>query len=216
MTDVSVFQALNAVMRDVQAVGKDSVNRQQDFRFRGVDAVVNAVGPKLREHGVVVAPEVISETVGVGEYGKNRTKMREVMLKVRFRFYGPAGDFVDAVVWGEANDSGDKATAKAHSVAFRTALLQVLCIPTDEPDPDEQVYERSVTVELDPVTREEIRSMINGMDPERVKVFKAWWKTQRLPALERLSEEQAAAVVAKLYQMAETDDAEYPQTDGDV
>ena len=40
-------------------------------------------------------------------------------------------------------DSGDKATAKAMSVAFRTALLQALALPTDEPDPDSQSYERS-------------------------------------------------------------------------
>jgi hypothetical protein len=40
-------------------------------------------------------------------------------------------------------DSGDKATAKAMSVAYRTALLQVLCLPTDEPDPDSHTYERA-------------------------------------------------------------------------
>jgi len=40
-------------------------------------------------------------------------------------------------------DSGDKATAKAMSVAFRTALLQSLSLPTDEVDPDATSYERS-------------------------------------------------------------------------
>jgi hypothetical protein len=40
-------------------------------------------------------------------------------------------------------DSGDKATAKAMSVAMRTALLQALCLPTDEPDPDATSYERA-------------------------------------------------------------------------
>jgi hypothetical protein len=40
-------------------------------------------------------------------------------------------------------DSGDKATAKAMSVAFRTALLQSLSLPTDEVDPDAHSYERS-------------------------------------------------------------------------
>jgi hypothetical protein len=34
------------------------------------------------------------------------------------------------------------------SVAFRTALLQALCLPTDEPDPDEHVYERATVVDL--------------------------------------------------------------------
>src|SRR5690606_2912843 len=45
--------------------------------------------------------------------------------------------------YGEALDSGDKATAKAHSVAYRTFLLQALTIPTHEPDPDESSPERS-------------------------------------------------------------------------
>ena len=40
-------------------------------------------------------------------------------------------------------DGGDKATAKAMSVAFRIALLQALALPTSEPDPDSTSYERS-------------------------------------------------------------------------
>ena len=40
-------------------------------------------------------------------------------------------------------DSGDKATPKAMSVAFRIALLQALALPTDEPDPDSYAYERA-------------------------------------------------------------------------
>ena len=50
---------------------------------------------------------------------------------------------VEVVQLVEVVDSGDKATAKAMSVAFRTALLQALCLPTDEPDPDASSYERS-------------------------------------------------------------------------
>jgi hypothetical protein len=44
---------------------------------------------------------------------------------------------------GEAFDMGDKATAKAMSVAYRTCLLQALTIPTDDPDPDESSYEQA-------------------------------------------------------------------------
>lgn len=52
-------------------------------------------------------------------------------------------DFITCITQGEAFDSGDKATAKAHSVAFRTAMLQTLCLPTDEKDPDVDTYERA-------------------------------------------------------------------------
>lgn len=136
-----VFAAINAVMRDVQAVRKGERNGHGGFMFRGIDAVTNAVGPALREHGVIVVPEVIDETFEMVTIGGNRTLMARVSLRVRFRWYGPAGDYLDCVTQGEAFDSGDKATAKAHSVAFRTAMIQTLALPTDEPDPDAQTYE---------------------------------------------------------------------------
>lgn len=137
----SVVQALSAVMADVQAVGKTGRNTQQNYNFRGVDAVVNAVGPALRAHGVVVVP--IAESVEYETYSTSKgTTMKSCVVRVRFVFHGPAGDTIEAVAYGESSDSGDKSTPKAHSVAFRTALLQALCIPTDEPDPDESSHER--------------------------------------------------------------------------
>jgi hypothetical protein len=137
----TIHQALSAVMGDVQSVSKSSHNDQQNFNFRGIDAVVNAVGPALRRHGVVVVPTKAVAEIEHYQTSKG-TAMKNVALTVKFRFYGPAGDFVEATARGEAADSGDKATSKAHSVAFRTVLLEALCIPTDEPDPDSQSHER--------------------------------------------------------------------------
>jgi hypothetical protein len=158
----SVVRALAEVMRDVQGVAKRDRNESQGFSFRGIDAVVNAVGPALRKHGVVVVPEVRAYDYGSVEVGRNRTPMGHVKVTVAYHFYGPEGDRISAVSVGEAMDSGDKATAKAMSVAFRTALLQALCLPTDEPDPDTTSYERShpepeLEAELFNVTRERMR-----------------------------------------------------------
>jgi hypothetical protein len=140
----SVIEALSAVMEDVQAVKKGDRNTQQGYAFRGVDAVVNAVGPALRRHGVVVVP--VGSSYEADEYVTQKgTRMRGVTMTVRFRFYGPAGDHIDAEVCGESSDSGDKAVPKAHSVAYRTLLLEALCIPTDEPDPDAESHERAAS-----------------------------------------------------------------------
>lgn len=136
-------QALCAVMADVQGVAKKDRNESQGFAFRGIDAVVNAVGPALRKHGVVVVPQVEDVRYDTVEVGRNRTPMGHVVVRVAYKFYGPAGDIIEARVAGEAMDSGDKAVAKAMSVAFRIALLQSLALPTDEPDPDAASYERS-------------------------------------------------------------------------
>lgn len=139
----TIYAALASVMDEVQAVAKKDRNQAQGFNFRGIDAVVNAVGPALRKHKVIVVPQLLDKVYGTVEVGKNRTPMGHVTVTVKYTFYGPAGDSIEAIVVGEAMDSGDKAVAKAMSVAFRIALLQSLALPTDEPDPDSQSYERS-------------------------------------------------------------------------
>ena len=137
----TVHQALNKVMGDVQAVKKDSKNQAQRFNFRGIDAVMNAVGPALRKHGVTILPEDVDVHRSNGTTA-NGKPAAEVVLKVTYRVYGPGGDSVHGRVAAEAMDFGDKAIAKAMSVAYRTFLLQALTIPTDEPDPDGGTYER--------------------------------------------------------------------------
>lgn len=139
---MNIYAALSAVMGDVQGIGKKQRNQDQNFNFRGIDAVMNAVGPALREHGVIVVP--LAEDIKSETYETKRgTAMRNVTVRIRWCFYGPDGSSIEAVSYGEAADSGDKAVSKAHSVAYRTVLLQALCIPTDEPDPDSSAHERA-------------------------------------------------------------------------
>lgn len=157
----TIYTALCAVMADVQAVGKTGRNTDQNYSFRGVDAVVNAVGPVLRAHKVLLLPEVLD--VAYRDVRTSRDKpAREVTVRVRYTFVGPAGDKIEVTVPGESMDNGDKGTAKAMSVAYRIALLQALCIPTDEPDPDEGTYERSYAPPVDPII------------PARIAVKDAW------------------------------------------
>lgn len=139
----SIFVALAAAKDAVGAVAKNERNSAQNFNFRGVDAVVNAAAPALNKHGVIVVPGLIDYTYETVEVGSKRTLMAHVVARVAYRFYGPAGDHVEAVVFSEAMDSGDKCVAKAMSVAYRIALLQVLNLPTDEKDPDADSYERA-------------------------------------------------------------------------
>ena len=143
MDKLPIAQALNEVMKAVGGIAKKDRNQAQGFNFRGIDSVVNAVSPQLQKFGVVVVPTVEDYSYDTVEIGRNRTAMGHVKVKVTYTFIGASGDAIKTTVVGEAMDSGDKATAKAMSVAFRTALLQALCLPTDEPDPDATSYERS-------------------------------------------------------------------------
>lgn len=148
MTDTQptgIFAALQAVMNDVQGIAKRDRNDQQRFTFRGIDAVMNAVGPAFRRHGVICVP-LRTEAAHAAVRTANDKPARECTVNVTYRFYALDGSFIDAQVPGESMDMGDKSTPKAMSVAYRTLLLQALCIPTDEPDPDAQVYERAEPV----------------------------------------------------------------------
>lgn len=142
-TTPTVQEAWASVMVDVRALGKTDRNSQQGFSFRGVDAVMNAVGPALRDHGVAVVPSRITDVTCATYTTKSGTVMRDVALVASYTIIGPAGDTIAGMAAGEASDAGDKAVPKAMSVAYRTFLLQALCLPTDEPDPDLYSYERA-------------------------------------------------------------------------
>lgn len=141
-TTPAINEALAAVMDEVKAVAKKERNDAQRFNFRGIDSVVNAVGPALRKHKIVVLPTVLEHTYDTVTSSRG-TAMGHVLLKVQYDFIGPAGDRLTCTVMGESMDVSDKATPKAMSVAFRTALLQALTLPTDEPDPDSEYHERA-------------------------------------------------------------------------
>ena len=148
-----IYAALAAVMEDCKGVAKRDRNDHQKFMFRGIDAVVNAVGPILRKHSVVVMPNVenVHYDVVQTSTGKPATACR---VLVTYSFYAPDGSSVDTRVAAEAWDAGDKAAPKAMSVAFRTALLQALALPTDEADPDSQTYVRDNTPHAPAVQRQ--------------------------------------------------------------
>ncbi len=153
----TIVEVLAAVMGEVQAVGKKDRNTQQGYEFRGIDAVINAVGPIFRKYGVIALPAK-SEARYRDVRTINDKPSRECTVTVTYRFYGPAGDFLECEVPGESMDFGDKGAPKAMSVAYRIALLQVLCIPTHEPEPDAQSYERAASPQWDPIEQDVLRA----------------------------------------------------------
>lgn len=137
----TVYTAVAAAMAEIRAVGKDEKNQQQGFNFRGIDAVMNAVGPAFRNHGLFIIPDVLhnkAEQIA----GRNGKPMNAVTVTVKYTIVHTSGEQISGVTVGEATDPADKATAKAMSVALRTFLLQSLVLPTDERDPDHDNYER--------------------------------------------------------------------------
>ena len=136
-----IYEAISKVMAEIGAVGKNSKNSQQGFMYRGIDAVMNAINPALVKHKVFVAPEVLEQTREERQTAKG-TMLIYSICKIKFRFYTTDGSHIEVVTIGEGMDSGDKATNKAMSVAFKYACFQVFCIPTEEMvDPDAECHD---------------------------------------------------------------------------
>lgn len=140
-----IYGLIAQAMQKVGAIGKDSTatngSGKQMYKFRGIDAVYNALNPVMSELGLFICPEVLEQT---REERKttNGGNLIYSILKIRFTIYAPDGSNVSCVVIGEGMDSGDKASNKAMSVAFKYAAFELLCIPTEEMvDPDAEVHE---------------------------------------------------------------------------
>lgn len=157
---MTVYEAFSAVMGDVQGIRKGERNSQQGFNFRGIDAVLNAVGPALRAHRVIITPEALSIDVERYQTAKGG-QMQGVIVHMRYTVHGPDGDSFSGSAYGQAADAGDKAVSKAESVAYRTFLLQALTVPTDEPDPDASVHERINPVQQ--ATNELVQQAMNEL-----------------------------------------------------
>lgn len=131
-----IYAAITGVMKDIGAVGKDSFNEQQRFKFRGIDAVMNALYPALVKNKVFVVPEILEQTREERESSRGGRLLYSI-CKIRYTFYAEDGSSISAVTIGEGMDSGDKATNKAMAIALKYAFFQVFCIPTEEmTDPD--------------------------------------------------------------------------------
>ncbi|KXK63388.1 hypothetical protein AWW66_03480 [Micromonospora rosaria] len=147
---VPVHVAWARVMADVQSVGKGDLHdpartggRGPKYNYRGVDRVLNAVGPALRRHGAMVIP-VRTEPSYRDITTSGGAKMRECTVTVTYEIWGPKGDKMPAQSCGEAFDSGDKSTTKACTVAYRNLLITALSIPTRDPrlDAEASSHER--------------------------------------------------------------------------
>lgn len=131
MEKTNIYEALNVAMKEIGAVAKNSKNTFDGYKFRGIDAVMNALQPALKSAGITIVPTVL-EHIREDRLSKKGEPMIYTVLKVKYTFYALDGSSVDAVVIGEAMDRSDKSTNKAMSAAFKYAAFQVLCIPTEE------------------------------------------------------------------------------------
>lgn len=138
MAQLGIYKAISGVMSDIGAVGKDKEFKSKygGYKFRGIDDVMNALHPAMVKNKIFVVPEILEQERS-SRQAASGTAMVVSICKIKYTFYAEDGSFVEAIVIGEGMDTGDKATNKAMSIAFKYACFQVFCIPTEDmDDPD--------------------------------------------------------------------------------
>lgn len=152
---MSVYKAINAVQAELSVSGitKDRTNTQgSGYKFRGIDDVYNTIAPMLARHGLCILPRVLNRTITERTSQKGGA-LFYVTVESEFDFVcAEDGSKHTVKTFGEAMDSGDKATNKAMSAAYKYACFQAFSIPT-ESDNDADAYTHEVkpsakTIEL--------------------------------------------------------------------
>lgn len=155
MSEKKVYAAISSVAREMATTGisKDRRNQQQGFNFRGIDQVYNALAPALVNHGLLILPRITERTV-TERVNQKGTVLFYVVVKAEFDFVSTEDGSVHTVTtYGEAMDSGDKATNKAMSIAYKYAAFQAFCIPTEETavDADAEVHSVRPAIDADQI-----------------------------------------------------------------
>ena len=142
---MKVYKAINAVQSELAKVGitKSRTNPQgQGYKFRGIDDIFNTISPLLSEHKLCILPRVIARDC-VERISQRGIALFYVTVEVEFDFVSSEDGSKHTIkTFGEAMDSGDKATNKAMSAAYKYAALQAFAIPTEgDNDTENQTHE---------------------------------------------------------------------------
>ncbi len=167
MTTAKVYEAIVQVQAALakDGISKNQRNQSQNYAFRGIDDIYNALANHLAQAKLCILPRlqsrVVSERTTVKWDAQAKREKESVLfyvaVEVEFDFVS-AEDGTKHIVRmaGEAMDSGDKATNKAMSAAYKYACLQTFCIPT-EADNDADAHTHTVAPKQKPNASSEFK-----------------------------------------------------------
>jgi hypothetical protein len=131
MAAPSVYGAINAVSAELaeHGIAKSHLNEADDYRYRSIDDLLDRLASLLAKHRLCVLPRAL-ERSETERHDEGQRLLFHVCLKVAFTLTSvDDGTSHTVEAYGEALDVSDKATAKAMSAAYKSAMVQTFCIP---------------------------------------------------------------------------------------
>ena len=204
---MKVYQAINKVQADLARVGisKARTNSQgAGYKFRGIDDVFNALSPLLATHGLCILPRMLTRNCEE-RMSKSGGNLFYVTVEAEFDLVSAEDGSKHTIrTFGEAMDSGDKATNKAMSAAYKYAAFMAFAIPTEgDNDPDAQSHEVLPEGKLplrEPVKETKIPPAISDQRllAAIAKIKSGDYTTDKLRASFRLTGEQNEKLIMEL------------------
>lgn len=156
---MKVYEKICLVQADLAAEGiaKSKTNTQgSGYKFRGIDDIYNAASSLMAKHGLCMMPRILSRTV-TERASKSGGTMFVVVVDAEYDFVAVQDGSKHTVkTFGEAMDSGDKATNKAMSAAQKYAFIQAFSIPVEGDNDSEnqspEVFGMSINALADHLT----------------------------------------------------------------
>ena len=175
---MNVYKAINAVQTELASIGitKSRRNNQGNgYNFRGIDDVYNTVSPLLAKHGLCILPRVLSRQC-VERKSNSGGNLFFITVEMEFDLVSSEDGSKHTIkTFGEAMDSGDKATNKAMSAAYKYAAFQAFAIPT-EGDNDTENHTHEVIPSADQEFEEEHMDNLRSAAMEGLAALEAEFK----------------------------------------
>lgn len=131
---MKVYEKICQVQHQLAQVGiaKSKTNSQgAGYKFRGIDDIYNVASSIMAQVGLCMMPRILSRTV-TERASKSGGTMFVVVVDAEYDFIAVEDGSKHTVkTFGEAMDSGDKATNKAMSAAQKYAFIQAFSIPVE-------------------------------------------------------------------------------------
>lgn len=175
---MNVYKAINAVQTELASIGitKSRRNNQGNgYNFRGIDDVYNTISPLLAKHGLCILPRVLSRQC-VERKSNSGGNLFFITVEMEFDLVSSEDGSKHTIkTFGEAMDSGDKATNKAMSAAYKYAAFQAFAIPT-EGDNDTENHTHEVIPSADQAFEEEHMDNLRSAAMEGLAALEAEFK----------------------------------------
>jgi hypothetical protein len=170
-----------------EGISKSRSNQQQGYKFRGIDDVYNALSPLLAQHGLCILPRC-TERICVERVNAKGTALFYVTVCAEFDFVSSEdGSKHTVTTYGEAMDSGDKATNKAMSAAYKYAAMQAFSIPTEgDNDADAHTHEVAANTEAIVSPKERAKRITEGVEKGDAKGAAEFLSSLPKPELDRI------------------------------